>query len=267
MAAAAYATPQSVAGDISPSSSPTAGFSTSYLDKYQITAVSSTIVTKRDLSKVCDFHLTINLLHTDLNSAMPAQLPRDLLLSPLPIESSPTKMAVPYTLRLTTKSNLIDPRRLEPSTLIGSVGSNSSLALGSSAIFYECLSGGFYSLYDRHWVAQCEPILIDILPCGTSSSGEVTQASGGQPAATSVTTAVSQIFDGQPQAQSAKPITQISDGQPQAASPIPITQISDGQPQVQTAVISQISDGQPQAPTATATAKPAPMSQISDGQP
>jgi hypothetical protein len=143
-----------------------------------------------------------------------------------------------------------------------SVCSNGSLALGGSAVFFECLSGGFFNLYDQSFAAQCEPILIDILPC--SSSGAAGQQSDGQPTGVTVATAVSQISDGQPQAQSAVPITQISDGQPQAQSAVPISQISDGQPQVPTGVISQISDGQPQAPKTTAGV---PISKISDGQP
>lgn len=36
--------------------------------------------------------------------------------------------------------------------------SNGSLALGGSEIFYQCLSGDFYNLYDRYWAAQCEPV-------------------------------------------------------------------------------------------------------------
>jgi hypothetical protein len=159
-----------------------------------------------------------------------------------------------------------------------SVCSNGSLALGGSAVFFECLSGGFFNLYDRSFAAQCEPILIDILPC--SSSGAAGQQSDGQPTGVTVATAVSQISDGQPQAQSAVPITQISDGQPQAQSAVPISQISDGQPQAQSAIpISQISDGQPQVPTgvisqisdgqpqAPKTTAGVPISQISDGQP
>lgn len=41
--------------------------------------------------------------------------------------------------------------------------SNGSLALGGSSIFYQCLSGKFYNLYDRSWAAQCSPVYIDTL--------------------------------------------------------------------------------------------------------
>jgi len=44
-----------------------------------------------------------------------------------------------------------------------SVCSNGSLALGGSAVFYQCLSGGFYNLYDRSWAAQCSPVTISTL--------------------------------------------------------------------------------------------------------
>ena len=35
---------------------------------------------------------------------------------------------------------------------------NSTLALGGSTTFYQCLSGNFYNLYDRSWAAQCIPV-------------------------------------------------------------------------------------------------------------
>ncbi|MCJ1469619.1 hypothetical protein MMC07_008254 [Pseudocyphellaria aurata] len=44
-----------------------------------------------------------------------------------------------------------------------SVCNNGSLALGGSAVFYQCLSGTFYNLYDRSWAAQCSPIIINTL--------------------------------------------------------------------------------------------------------
>ncbi len=153
-----------------------------------------------------------------------------------------------------------------------SVCSNGSLALGGSTIFYECLSGAFYNLYNNDWAPQCHPIFIDILPCGTSTGG-ATQATDGQPEATTVLPpAVSQITDGQAQAKSAVPVSEYTDGQPQVvtASPKPpVTQISDGQVQAPTSAatakpVTQISDGQVQAPTATATG--VPVSQISSGQ-
>ena len=182
---------------------------------------------------------------------------------------------------------------------------NGSLALGSSTVFYRCLSGDFYNLYDRNWAAHCEPIDIVALPCDGSSPGGNNPSSGGNGGQSvvgtsmQVTTIVTVLKDGQPQAvpttiaipmcqigdgqvqvhttpcASAPIVTQIPDGQPQgptntAARPQPVSQISDGQPQAPSNApppppVSQISDGQPQAPTNTAA--PPPVSQISDGQP
>lgn len=132
--------------------------------------------------------------------------------------------------------------------------SNDSLSLGSTTVFYQCLSGDFYNLYSQSIGAQCIPIHIQAVMGG----GGATQLPDGQPQASGVT----QISDGQPQAtQPAPAVTQISDGQPQASAPGVVTQISDGQPQATAPVVTQISDGQPQA------SAPALVSQISDGQP
>ncbi|KAH6618261.1 putative covalently-linked cell wall protein [Chaetomium sp. MPI-SDFR-AT-0129] len=164
-----------------------------------------------------------------------------------------------------------------------SVCANNSLALGSSAVFWECASGTFYNLYDRKAADQCSPVEIIVIPCGDDAdsqggrgnaegtpSGGVGQTVGseiitttvviplsdGQPQVITTTSVVyiCQIGDGQVQGHSTPcdaaiptitqaPVSQISDGQ------IQVTQISDGQVQV-----SQISDGQVQ------------VSQISDGQ-
>jgi hypothetical protein len=152
-----------------------------------------------------------------------------------------------------------------------SVCSNYSLALGGSAIWYECLSGDFYNLYDRKWAAHCVPIYIYVI-AGSSPAAAATEAVDGQAAVTTAVYSVTQLTDGQPEVTSVY-VTQLSDGQPQAptatASPPYVTQLSDGQPQAPTATsyapVTQLSDGQPQAPTATPYAPP--VSQISDGQP
>jgi len=49
-----------------------------------------------------------------------------------------------------------------------SLCSNGTLALGGSAIFWQCLSGTFYNLYDRDWAVQCEPVFLtalDLINC------------------------------------------------------------------------------------------------------
>lgn len=38
-----------------------------------------------------------------------------------------------------------------------------TLALGDSITFYECLSGEFYNLYEKHWAAQCSPVEIRVV--------------------------------------------------------------------------------------------------------
>ena len=40
---------------------------------------------------------------------------------------------------------------------------NGSLALGGSNVFYQCLSGNFYNLYNTNWAAQCSPVTIETL--------------------------------------------------------------------------------------------------------
>ncbi|KAK4982722.1 hypothetical protein LTR66_009130 [Elasticomyces elasticus] len=158
-------------------------------------------------------------------------------------------------------------------------GNNNTLALGGSTVFYQCLSGSFYNLYDQSTGKQCSQVYLAIL-----GGASVTQSSDGQPAAKSgasqlsdgqVTASprASQLSDGQVTASAvsrlptASPVTQISDGQIQATSAKPVTQISDGQIQatrptsVATArPVTQISDGQIQATTGR------PVTQISDGQ-
>jgi hypothetical protein len=237
-----------------------AGCSPSFSGDFEITAVNSTLL-KRDLSKrTCgaEGSLTISLSNGILTDA---------------------KGRTGY---IASNFQFQFDGPVQAGALITSgfsACSNGSLALGSSAIWFECLSGDFFNLYDRSWAPQCQPILIDMLPCAASEAA-VSQASDGQPAGTSVAVPpVTQIGDGQPQAASPIPITQIADGQPQIptvlmsemATPVPVSQISDGQPQAPTATpspaISQISDGQPQAPTAPVSPAPPAISQISDGQP
>ncbi len=48
-----------------------------------------------------------------------------------------------------------------------SVLNNGSLVLGDSAIFYQCLSGSFYNLYDRNTAPQCNPVTVSVLTLQT----------------------------------------------------------------------------------------------------
>ncbi|KAL1859785.1 hypothetical protein Daus18300_009375 [Diaporthe australafricana] len=124
---------------------------------------------------------------------------------------------------------------------------NGSLALGGSAVFYECASGDFFNLYDRSWAAQCSPVEILIMECGTAS-----QAGDGQVVGTQIvtTTIVSALSDGQPQVKTMTtgiPVCQVS-------------QIADGQVQVGTTPCASITT------TPVATPNLPPVSQQSDGQ-
>jgi len=171
---------------------------------------------------------------------------------------------------------------------------NKSLALGGTAIWYQCLSGGFYNLYDRSWAPQCSPIYIETMsgsPPPVVPTASVSQGTDGQVIATTVVsqqtdgqviattgTVVSQISDGQIQnpatsaaATTMVHVSQMSDGQV-IASPIPtiaVSQKSDGQiiatPQAPAAAVTEKTDSQPVAPVAT-SAPAAPVSQSPDGQ-
>ncbi|KAK7705623.1 hypothetical protein SLS64_007990 [Diaporthe eres] len=125
---------------------------------------------------------------------------------------------------------------------------NGSLALGGSAVFYECASGDFFNLYDRSWAPQCSPVEILIMECG-GNAGEV---GDGQVVGTEIvtTTIVSALSDGQPQVRTTTtgvPLCQVS-------------QIADGQLQVGTTPCASITT------TPVATSTPVPVSQQSDGQ-
>lgn len=79
-----------------------------------------------------------------------------------------------------------------------SLCANNSMALGGTAIWWQCLSGEFYNLYYDKQGNQCNEVYIEAINGGNSggsggSGGGATQASDGQPAETG---AVSQISDG-----------------------------------------------------------------------
>jgi hypothetical protein len=261
LAGVAAALPQGVTDKIAPKQSAPAGCMTNYNGEFSISIVNVTKTpTKRDLEerKVLTITLANGVLTDDEGRtgyiAANNQFQFD----------KPAQTGAIYTAGW-------------------SVCGNGTLALGNSAIFYQCLSGNFYNLYDAPTGQQCSQIYIDVLNAGSSvagagdgqltaasASGAITQISDGQlQGATSTAKAVTQIADGQIQASTAAaPVTQISDGQIQATTGAPVTQISDGQIQATTGSpamvtgkpVTQISDGQIQAPTK------APVTQISDGQ-
>ena len=70
-----------------------------------------------------------------------------------------------------------------------SVCNNGSLALGGEAVWWECLSGSFYNLYDRDWAPHCLPILIEVIGASLGSATTeitTTEASTAQAGTTNV---------------------------------------------------------------------------------
>ncbi|KAK5119334.1 hypothetical protein LTR85_007690 [Meristemomyces frigidus] len=256
LAALAYANPmpQGVTSAISPSSTDPAGCSSSYSGKFEIQVVNVTGSAKREVQKRQDTALVISLANGVLTDAK-GRTGYIAANNQFQFDGPPQTGAI-YTSGW-------------------SVCSNGSLALGASSIFYQCLSGTFYNLYDESTGAQCSPVYIDVIGTGSTSAaasqtsdGQITasavasQETDGQITASAVSSAVCEYTDGQPQVTGC--VTQISDGQIQATSAAaPVSQISDGQIQATSAAapVSQISDGQIQATTSAAA-----VSQISDGQ-
>jgi len=260
----AMAAPQGVTSAIAPQASAPAGCSPSYSGKFQITVVNTT-----------SSHAKRDALELTLSGGVlkDAQGRTGYVASNYQFQfDGPPQAGAIYTSGF-------------------SMCSNGSLALGGSTVWYQCLSGGFYNLYDRPWAPQCSPIYIENL----SAPAPVTQASDGQPVGTTVVTSVSQRTDGQPIATTAvsqrtdgqviastsqvtpvAPVSQISDGQiqnPKSATTGPaVSQMSDGQvyatPVSSKVAVSQISDGQIQASPvkSMAPATGAPVSQMTDGQ-
>jgi len=257
--AAANPMPQGVTSAISPSSTSPAGCSSSYSGTFEIQVVNVTSSSKRAIEK------------RQADTALVMTLSDGVL--------TDSKGRTGY-IAANQQFQFDGPPQTGAIYTSGwSVCSNGSLAIGADAVFYQCLSGTFYNLYDENTAAQCSPVYIDVIGGGSSSAvasqsadGQVTgsavasQLSDGQVTASPVSSAVCQYTDGQPQVTGCAPVTQISDGQIQAttaASAAPVSQISDGQIQATTsaAAVSQISDGQIQATSAAAA-----VSQISDGQ-
>jgi len=261
LAAASIVSAQGISSVITPTASAPAGCSTDYAGNFEITVVLPPSMKKRDVvqkrqSTTCasDGTLVATLKGGVLTDAK-GRIGEIVANRQFQFDGPPAQTGSIYTGGF-------------------SVCNNGSLAIGGQNIFYQCLSGSFYNLYDQSTGAQCEQVLIDIIPCsvssGTTTAAGVTQTNDGQPMGSSATAAATQKTDGQPQVSSAtKLATQISDGQIQASSavPKPVSQFTDGQIQVTATPVpaAQITDGQIQASSA-ATKSVAAVSQISDGQ-
>ncbi|RSL56189.1 hypothetical protein CEP54_008981 [Fusarium duplospermum] len=137
-----------------------------------------------------------------------------------------------------------------------SVCSNGTLALGPSAVFWQCLSGDFYNLYDRHWAEQCSPVEFGIMPCGEGSKdAPKKRVVGSSIVATTVVTVVSDGTTKEVPTTIAVPMCQIGDGQVQVRT----TPCDDmNLPIITAPPVSQVSDGKLQIPTDAPPAPPAP---------
>lgn len=136
-----------------------------------------------------------------------------------------------------------------------SVCSNGTLALGPSAVFWQCQSGDFYNLYDRHWAEQCSPVEFGIMPCGKGSKdAPKKRVVGSSIVATTVVTVVSDGTTKEVPTTIAVPMCQIGDGQVQVRT----TPCDDMHLPIITAPpVSQVSDGRLQIPTDAPPAPPA----------
>merc|ERR1712093_287458 len=249
LASVAFALPQGGPSNKAPDTPSPAGCQQSYDGEFQITIVngSSTAMAKRQTSTCGQANLLTAKLADGVLTDAQGRIGSIVANYQFQFDGPPPQAGALYTAGF-------------------SVCQNGTLAIGGSAVFYACKSGEFSNLYDRAWAAQCEPVFLNVLPCG--SSGGAGQQPDGQPTFTSAAPPVSQIGDGQPQATTAvnPPITQIGDGQIQVPTGVPVSQIGDGQVQVPTSApatpVTQISDGQVQVPTVA----PTPVTQICDGQ-
>jgi hypothetical protein len=66
---------------------------------------------------------------------------------------------------------------------------NGSLALGGTTVFFQCLSGDFYNLYDKSTGQQCNEVHINIVKSDAASTGAASQLPDGQPQETPVVSA------------------------------------------------------------------------------
>lgn len=102
---------------------------------------------------------------------------------------------------------------------------NGTLALGATAVFWQCASGTFFNLYDRWWALQCEPVHILVVPCGDAGGSGASGGAGGVGSGPSETVVGTEVV-------TTTMVVPLSDGQPQVVtttSVIYICQIGDGE--------------------------------------
>ncbi|KAH7161713.1 hypothetical protein EDB81DRAFT_925345 [Dactylonectria macrodidyma] len=232
LAASVLATPQAVTEDISPKGSAPEGCTAAYSGTFEVTVI-KTSEAKRDLEKRSCNGEGVLVMALENGILKDAKDRTGYIASNYQFQfDSPPQAGAIYTSGF-------------------SACTNQSLALGSSTVFYQCRSGDFYNLYDRHWAEQCDPVQIIMMPCGG-------QGGGGSAAKKKV---VGSIL-------APTVVTVVSDGTTKEVATtivVPMCQIGDGQVQVRTTPcddmelpvitappVSQIDDGQIQVPTAPA---------------
>lgn len=151
-----------------------------------------------------------------------------------------------------------------------SICGNSSLALGGSAIFYQCLSGTFYNLYDQSTGAQCSQVYVNTVSCvggsGASGSASVSSSAATSPsgassaAMTSASPSATVTYLPAPPVAPVTTATTYSNGTSSAAAVMSGASSGLKSASTASAVVGQSTDGQPQATTkasVTTTAGPA----------
>lgn len=243
------ATPQGVTSAISPSAAAPSGCATTYPGSFKIEIVNATTASSKKAKRQSDDTLLTMTLNNGI--LLDSQGRTGYIAANNQFQfDMPAQTGAIYTAGW-------------------SVCSNGSLTIGDDSIFYACLSGTFYNLYDQNTAAQCSQVYIDVIGSTASVSSAASQQGDGQPTGTVVSSAacVSQLSDGQPQVSGAcstsAAVTQITDGQIQASTVLTTSSSA-------VAPVTQISDGQIQAPTTTAkattTTAGAVVSQATDGQ-
>ncbi|MCJ1318310.1 hypothetical protein MMC15_003638 [Xylographa vitiligo] len=146
-----------------------------------------------------------------------------------------------------------------------SVCANGTLALGGSAIFYQCLSGTFYNLYDQSTGGQCSPVFINAIQCvGASGVTTTTTATSTTVASTTATPTTSTTSMSSTTVTTSSMTPSTTSTMTTTAVIIPpssmnMTVITSAPTAATTAsvlssAVIQSSDGQPQNPTGTASA-------------
>ncbi|KAA6416377.1 MAG: hypothetical protein FRX48_01097 [Lasallia pustulata] len=242
--------PDAVSSAISPAASPPPGCTPSFSGNFEVQIVNVTTTTKRDTpleKRVVACGGTGTLVLTLANGILTDAINRTGYIASnrqFQFDAPPQAGAI-YTSGWT-------------------VCANSSLALGGSAIFYQCLSGTFYNLYDQSTGAQCSQVYIQTVGCvggGASSSGASSSISSSS-VVTSATTSVSGATSSSSSTSSSSVATVTYYPAPPVTTATVATVFTNGTTSATSAISSKISSASSATSSATAVVK-----QSTDGQP